>query len=303
MSGHNHQHDISSKRIAVVFFLNFFFTIIEFVGGALTGSTAIMADAVHDLGDTLSIGLAWLLSKLSKKHANDEFTYGFYRFSLLGALINGMVLIAGSAWVLSEAIPKLFSPEMPHAQGMLGLAILGVVVNGYAAWKISQGKTLNEKVLNWHLMEDVLGWVSVLIVSILLMFFDWPILDPLLSIVFTLFILINVAKNIYRTVKIFLQSVPDDNMLADIRQKLQSIDYIRAIHHVHLWSLDGERHVLTAHLEVAHMITAKDQRQIKRQINDRLSEFHLVHTTLEFELPDEICRDNENQAINDQPRM
>ncbi len=299
MSGHNHHHDISSKRIGVVFFLNFFFTIIEFVGGALTGSTAIMADAVHDLGDTLSIGLAWLLNKLSKKHATDEFTYGFYRFSLLGALINGMVLIAGSVWVFSEAIPKLFSPEMPHAQGMFGLAILGVVVNGYAAWKISEGKTLNEKVLNWHLMEDVLGWVSVLIVSVLLMFFNWPILDPLLSIVFTLYILINVAKNIYQTVKIFLQSVPDDDMLAEIRQKLQSIDYIRAIHHVHLWSLDGERHVLTAHLEVAHMITANDQQQIKRQINDCLIDFHLVHTTLEFELPNEICRDNENQTMGE----
>ena len=220
MANHNHQHDVSSNRIGVVFFLNFFFTIIEFIGGYLSNSTAIMADAVHDLGDTLSIGLAWLLSKLSKKNANDDFTYGYHRFSLLGALINGVVLIAGSAWVLSEAIPKLFEPEMPHAQGMFWLAILGVTVNGFAAWKISRGKTMNERILNWHLLEDVLGWVSVLIVSVLLLFFDWPILDPVLSIVFTLFILMNVLRNTRNTIRIFLQSSPDNKMLDEIRSRL-----------------------------------------------------------------------------------
>ena len=292
MSTHNHQHDISSERIGVVFFLNFFFTIIEFVGGMLTNSTAIMADAVHDLGDTLSIGLAWYLSRLSKKHPNDEFTYGYYRFSLIGALINGMVLITGSVWVLSEAIPKMLDPQMPHAQGMFWLAILGVTVNGYAAWKISKGKTLNERVLNWHLLEDVLGWVSVLIISILLLFFNWPILDPLLSIVFTLFILMNVVKTTRQTIKIFMQSVPDDKMLEDIRNRLTSLQHVNAAHHLHLWSLDGEKHVLTAHLEIDHMITAEDQMLIKQAINNQLAGYSLAHTTIEFEMPDEFCRDN-----------
>ena len=289
---HDHAHDVSSNRIGVVFFLNFFFTIIEFVGGYLTNSTAIMADAVHDLGDTLSIGLAWVLNKLSKKNANDNYTYGYHRFSLLGALINGVVLIAGSAWVLSEAIPKLFEPEMPHAQGMFWLAILGVTVNGYAAWKISRGKTMNERILNWHLLEDVLGWVSVLIVSILLLFFDWPILDPLLSIVFTLFILMNVLRNTRKTIKLFLQSTPDEKMLDDIRNRLTSIEHVNAIHYLHLWSLDGERNVLTAHLEIDQMISAEQQKQIKQQISEHLAEFSLAHTTIEFELPEEMCRDD-----------
>ncbi len=292
MSDHNHHHDISSERIGVVFFLNFFFTIIEFVGGMLTSSTAIMADAVHDLGDTISIGLAWILNRLSKKHPTDEFTYGYYRFSLIGALINGVVLITGSAWVLSEAIPKLLAPQMPHAQGMFWLAILGVTVNGYAAWKISHGKTLNERILNWHLLKDVLGWVSVLIVSILLLFFDWPILDPILSIMFTLFILMNIIKTTRQTVKIFMQSVPDDKMLDEIRNRLNTLEFVCNIHHVHLWSLDGERHVLTAHLEINHMISAENQMLMKQKINEQLAEFPLAHTTIEFELPDETCRDN-----------
>lgn len=197
ISMHDYQHDhkgSSSNRIGWAFFLNVSFTIIEFVGGLLTNSTAIMADAVHDLGDSLSIGLAWLLSKLGSKEPNGLFTYGYQRFSLLGALINGLVLIAGSLWVLNTAIPRLFEPQQPHAVGMFWLAILGVVVNGYAAFKLSHGKTLNERVLNWHLMEDVLGWVAVLIVAVTLMFVDWPILDPLLSIAFTLFILVNVVR-------------------------------------------------------------------------------------------------------------
>jgi len=186
-NGHNHDH--SSSRIGWVFLLNLCFTIIEFVGGMLTNSTAIMADAVHDLGDSLSIGIAWLLSKLGNKQTNQQFTYGYKRFSLFGALINGCVLIAGSIWILFEAIPRLAEPQMPQTEGMLALAILGVLVNGYAAYKLSGSETLNERVLNWHLIEDVLGWVAVLIVSIVLMFVEWPILDPLLSIGFTLFIL------------------------------------------------------------------------------------------------------------------
>ena len=288
---HNHHHETSTTNIGLVFFLNFFFTIIEFIGGVLTGSTAIMADAVHDLGDTLSIGLAWGLSYLSKKHANNEFTYGFHRFSLLGALLNGIVLVVGSGWVLSEAIPKLLSPEMPHAQGMFWLAILGVTVNGYAAWKISSGKTLNEQVLNWHLLEDVLGWISVLIVSIVLLFWDWPILDPLLSIAFTLFILINIIKNTFQTIKLFLQSVPDDKLLDEIRHRLNEIQHVSNVHHIHLWSLDGEKHVLTAHLRIDKMVSACEQKQIKEHVHTLLATYSLSHTTIELELPDELCRD------------
>ncbi len=288
---HKHHHDVNSSHIGIVFFLNFSFTIIEFIGGILTNSTAIMADAVHDLGDTLSIGMAWILSKLSLKNSNDNFTYGYHRLSLLAALLNGVVLIAGSIWVLSHAIPKLFNPVMPDAVGMLWLAILGVVVNGYAAWKIIKGKTLNEKVLSWHLIEDVLGWVSVLIVSIMLMFFEWPILDPLLSIAFTLFILINVFKNTSQTINIFLQSTPDNDMLDKIRQQLNTIDEVNEIHYLHLWSLDGEKNVLTAHLKMSTPISSKDQKRIKQTIRELLNEFSLMHTTIELEMPDEQCRD------------
>ena len=295
MNNHNHDHshiDASSNRIGWAFFLNLGFTIIEFIGGALTNSTAIMADAVHDLGDSLSIGLAWLLNRLSQKESDDQFSYGYRRFSLLGALINALILVAGSIWVLSEAIPRLKDPQMPVTEGMFALAIFGIVVNGFAAYKLSHGTTLNERILNWHLLEDVLGWVAVLIVSIVLMFVDWPILDPILSIAFTLFILFNVAKNLFVTLRLFLQATPDEKVREEILKRLISIEQINDIHHLHFWSLDGEHHVLTAHLILKQSFTTEDIIRIKKHIANILSDYELEHTTIELEFPDENCRDS-----------
>ncbi len=287
---HDHSHD-ASGRIGWAFFLNVSFTIIEFIGDWLTNSTAIMADAVHDLGDSLSIGLSWLLSRLSGRKADGVFTYGYHRFSLLGALINGVVLIAGSLWILSEAVPRLANPTMPHAVGMFWLAILGVVVNGYAAYKLSHGKTLNERVLNLHLLEDVLGWVAVLIVAIVLLFVDWPIIDPLLSIAFTLFILINVVRNIVTTVSLLMQATPDKALHDQVVSEMLSMEPVSGVHHLHLWSLDGEHHVLTAHLELSRSVDAREYLELKTEVEKRLSEHDFVHTTIEFEFPEELCRD------------
>ncbi|HEY9031994.1 MAG TPA: cation diffusion facilitator family transporter [Kangiella sp.] len=290
MHDHSHSHG-SNNRIGWAFFLNVTFTIIEFIGGILTNSTAIMADAVHDLGDSLSIGFAWFLSKVSEKGSNSEFTYGYRRLSLFGALINGLVLIIGSAWVLTEAIPKLLEPEMPIVEGMIALAVFGVLVNGFAAYKLSKGKTLNERVLNWHLLEDVLGWVAVLIVSIVLLFVDWPILDPALSILFTLYILINVAKNLWHTIRLFLQAIPDKELSKSVYKALIELEEVDSIHHLHLWSLDGEHHVLTAHLALQDALSMQQQLELKKSIAERLSKFNLEHTTIELEMTNEQCRD------------
>ncbi len=294
---HHNGENESSTRIGWAFFLNLGFTVIEFVGGWLTNSTAIMADAVHDLGDCLSIGLGWLLNVFSAKKQDAEFTYGYRRFSLLGALINSAVLIAGSLWVLSISLPRLAQPEMPAAEGMLGLAILGVAVNGFAAYKLSQGKTLNERVLNWHLLEDVLGWAAVLIVAVVLLFVEWPILDPILSIGFTLFILFNVVKTLWSTGKIFLQGIPTDISAQEIKNKLLTVDRVIGIHHFHLWSLDGERNVLTAHVKVSDGMSVSQQLDIKERIAQVLRDYNLEHTTIELEFTNESCRDEQEETI------
>lgn len=300
---HNHSHDdgASSRRIGLVFFLNLGFTVIEFVGGLLTNSTAIMADAVHDLGDSLSIGSAWLLARWGRRTADREFTYGYRRLTLFGAFLNSAVLIAGSLWVLNEAIPRLADPVMPVAQGMFALAILGVTVNGVAAYRLSKGTSLNEKVLNWHLLEDVLGWVAVLVISIVLQFAHWPILDPLLSVGFTLFILFNVVRNLWTTGKIFLQAIPDRVLHDRIRDTLLSIDGISDVHHQHLWSLDGEHHVLTAHVVFVGGVDDGRYGAIKQATADALAQYDLAHTTIEIELSEENCRDQAEEQLYTAP--
>jgi cobalt-zinc-cadmium efflux system protein len=287
----HHHHDSESSNLAWAFFLNLSFTIIEFIGGLLTNSTAIMADAVHDLGDSLSIGLAWVLNRLGKKPADGHFSYGYRRFTLLGAVINGLILIVGSIWVLTESIPRLFAPEMPVVEGMFGLAVLGVAVNGFAAYKMSHGKSMAERMLNWHLLEDVLGWVAVLVVSIVLYIYPLPILDPILSLLFTVFILINVGKTLLQSVRIFLQATPDREEYESIRNQIIALPHVADVHHLHVWSLDGTRNVLTAHLVMQDLVSITEQKRLKERISDLLADFHFIHTTIELEFADELCRD------------
>jgi cobalt-zinc-cadmium efflux system protein len=250
-----------------------------------------MADAIHDLGDSLSIGLAWVLNRLGKKPADDQYSYGYRRFTLLGAVINGLILTIGSIWILTESIPRLFSPEMPVVSGMFGLAILGVIVNGFAAYKMSHGTSMAERMLNWHLIEDVLGWVAVLVVSIILFFYPLPIFDPLLSLAFTLYILINVGKTLWQAIRVFLQATPNKEDFVAIANNIISLPHVADVHHLHIWSLDGTRNVLTAHLVMKDFITLTEQKQLKKQIGQVLETYHFVHTTIELEFSDELCRD------------
>jgi len=290
MHAHDHHHH-GPDRIGWAFFLNAGFTVIEFIGSYLTNSTAIMADAVHDLGDSLSIGSAWILDRLSRKDPDEVFTYGYRRLSLFGALINSIILIVGSMWVLLMSVPRLFDPQMPEVEGMIVLAILGISVNGYAAFKLSAGNSLNEKVLNWHLLEDVLGWAAVLVVSITLLFVDWPILDPLLAVVFTAFILFNIYKHFRETLRIFFQAAPGDLLSSKISIELKTLADIEDIHHEHCWSLDGEHHVYTAHLLLRTNLDASQQLVLKQKVAEKLAPFSLTHTTIELEFPEENCRD------------
>lgn len=181
---------------------------------------------------------------------------------------------------------------MPVADGMIALAVVGITVNGFAAYKLSEGKTLNERVINWHLLEDVLGWVAVLIVGIVLLFVDWPILDPLLSIGFTLFILVNVLRNLWATLKLFIQATPDKKTYKQVADALLELPHVADLHHLHFWSLDGEEHVLTVHLVLTENLDIETRSDLKQRIDNVLAPYALSHTTVELEDPNEACRDN-----------
>jgi cobalt-zinc-cadmium efflux system protein len=249
-----------------------------------------MSDALHDLGDSLSLGLAWYFQKLSTKKATKKYSYGFKRFSLLGAIFNSIVLIIGSIFIIKEAIPRIINPEEANAFGMMWLAILGIIVNGAAVLKLKKGKTLNERVVSLHLLEDVLGWTAVLIASIVMQFWDLPILDPILSLLIAIYVLFNVFKNIRESVQIILQGAPKEISVDAIKEAILNFNDVYGIHDCHLWTMDGEYNILTAHIILKEQLTWQKTKNLKIKLRKLLhDDFHLEHITLELEYLDEDC--------------
>lgn len=290
-NSHNHNNESRTgvTRLRMVFFLNLLFALVEIAGSFLTNSVAILSDALHDLGDSLSLGLAWYFQKLSSRQRDKLFSFGYMRFSVLGALINSMVLLIGSVFIISKAIPRIFNPETVHVQGMFYFALIGITINGIAAWRLKKGHSVNEKVISIHLLEDVLGWAAVLVASIVMMFYDVPLLDPLLSLIITIYILWNVLKNLKSTLRIFLQGTPEETTVADIEKQLLAINEVTGIHDLHLWSMDGLYHVLSVHVTVARDMTLQETQKLKIAIRNCLEELGVQHTTVEIEQENEIC--------------
>jgi len=287
---HQHQHeDKAASNIKVAFFLNLGFTIVEIIGGLWTNSLAIASDALHDLGDSLSLGLSWILERYSQKKNDARYSYGYKRFSLLAALINAVILSAGSLFILYQAAIRIFNPQPIHAQGMIYFALGGIVVNGLAVLKVKKGKTLNERIIFFHLLEDVLGWVAVLIISIVMLFKDIPVLDPILSAAIAVYILYNVVKNLRKTTLVFMQAVPEGINIEEIDSKIMQIDQVIDVHHTHIWSIDSLSHVLTTHIVVEDVVNIDQLSEIKNRIKDILKPLGLEHVTLEIERKSETC--------------
>lgn len=291
----NHGNENKSSEVSnikLAFFLNLSFTILEVIGGIWINSIAIISDAIHDLGDTLSLGLAWFLGYYSEKEEDEKYSYGYKRFSLLSALINTTVLIIGSFIIFYNAVPRLFSPEETNAKGMIGFAVVGIIVNGIGAFKTKEGASLNEKVVSWHLLEDVLGWAAVLVAGIIMHFIEIPILDPLLSIAIALYILYNVFINFKKTISLFLQAVPEDIDINEIVNRFKKIEKVIGTHHTHIWSLDNKHHVLTTHLEVDKSVSLEDITKIKKEAKSVVKNFNMEHITIEIDIKQDDCTVN-----------
>ena len=285
-----HHHHSSTENISTAFFLNLFFTIVEFIGGIYTNSLAITSDAIHDLGDSISLGMAWYFQKLSDKKPTKTYSYGFKRFSLLGAIINSIILLIGSIFIIINAIPRIINPEHSDAKGMMWFAILGIIVNGAAVLKLRKGTSINERVVSLHMLEDVLGWVTVLIASIVMQFWDVPILDPILSLLIALYILYNVFKNGKESVRIILQGTPMQLSSDEVITQVLKFKEVKSIHDCHLWTMDGEYNVLTIHLIVNDTLTWEQGKVLKKKVRKVLQDdFSLEHVTLELELSSEDC--------------
>lgn len=287
---HSHEHTHGSRGdLKLAFFLNLGFTILEIFGGLFINSIAILSDALHDLGDSLSLGLAWYLQGISEKQSDHRYSYGYRRFSLLGAFINTVVLIGGSLFIVREAIQRLLEPEPFNSPGMVVFAVIGVAVNGLAAYRLRSNTSSNAQVVGLHLLEDVLGWVAVLVVGLVSLVVDLPILDPILSLLITVFILVNAVRRLIDSGKLFLQGVPEDIDINKIQSQLQHIEGVSSLHHTHIWSLDGEHNVFTAHLVVSDDTSAEEIKRIRHESLQLLDGLNLEHVTIAIEYESEEC--------------
>lgn len=282
--GHHHHHDHGSsgvKNIRTAFLLNLFFTLIEIVGGIYTNSVAIITDALHDLGDTISLGLAWRLHHVSTRKEDENYSFGYRRFSLLGAVINSLILVIGSVFILMETIPRLIDPERADAQGMIIIAVFGVLVNGAAVLKLRSGRTLNERVVMLHLLEDVLGWVAVLIGSVIMMFTDLPIIDPILACIILVWVLFNAYRNLMKGGRIFLQAIPAEVDLEEIKEDIARLAEVDRLEDVHLWSMDGEYMVITMHVIPKDVDSVEEITALQQRIRGILKDRDINHATIE----------------------
>ena len=284
----------SSKNIFVAFVLNLMFSVIELVGGIFTNSISIISDSIHDFGDAISIAISWILEKKSEKKPDSKYTFGYARYSVLGALITSTVLLLGSVVMIYNAIPRIIKPVEVNYDGMILLGILGLAVNGIGAFITSHGDKLNEKAVSLHLIEDVLGWIGVFVVSIVMKVFDVPVLDPILSIFITIYILWHVIKNYRSIFAIFLQKAPDTSNFDEFKQEiLEEIKLIKDIHHTHVWSLDGVNTYISLHVVIPKNVTVEDIISIKKKIKHEAEHHSIFHTIIEIEFEDENCEDKE----------
>lgn len=282
---HNHKHNNGEKNIRIAVFLNVTFTIIEIIGGLWTNSLAILSDALHDLGDSIVLISSWVLERKSTAPADKKRTFGYRRLSLVSALLSAAVLVGGSLFILSQAIPRLINPEHVYAPGMIGLAIVGLIFNGIGFYRLKKGSSMNERVLSWHLLDDVLGWGVILIGAIIIQFWDNHIIDPLMTIGFIAFTLWGVSKNIRETFNIFLQGVPAHINVESIKRDLLSITGVKGVHDIHVWSMEGETDIFTGHIVVDQSLL-EDSSSTKKKIMEVLQHHHIEHSTVELETKD-----------------
>lgn len=279
----------TEKNILIAFLLNISFSIFELIGGIFTNSIAIISDAIHDFGDATSIGIAYFLEKKSKKQPDATYTYGYARYSILGAIITNTILIVGSAFVIFNAVKRVINPETINYNGMIIFAIFGVIVNFVAAYFTKDGDSLNQKAVNLHMLEDVLGWVVVLIGAVVIKFTEVTIIDPIMSIFVAIFILVNALKSYKTIVDLFLEKIPEGIEIEEIKEHLSEIENVKDVHHIHVWSMDGVNNYATMHV----VTDAENTKCLKCAIKEELKEHGIAHTTIEFEKEDEKCDETE----------
>lgn len=276
----------SEVRILAAFILNLTFSVFEIIGGILTGSFAIISDAIHDMGDAAGVATAFILEKKSKRKPDKNYSYGYTGYSVIGGLIMTLMLLIGSAAVIYNAVLRSFVPRTIDYEGMLLFGIIGVAVNLCAAILTHGGKSLNQKAVSLHMLEDVLGWAVILVGAVIMKFTDMQIIDILISVGVAVFIMINAVKNLLDVTDIMLHRVPRSIDTNEIQKSICELDGVIGIHHIHIWSIDGQQALATMHI-----VTSGNAQEVKDKIRNKLKTYGIEHATLELEAEGEPCKD------------
>lgn len=276
----HHHHKKASENLAFVFFMNLTFNIIVIIGGLATNSMAILADCIHDMSDTISMAIAWILEKIAQKDSTDKYSYGYQRFSILGAVITSVFVIVMAFFILSESIPRLFAPQEVDAGGMLIVALIGLVFKSISVYRLHDGETFNEKAILYHLLGDIFEWVAILILSVLIIFWDVSFLDPFVSIGIALWLIFNLGRTLLKSIQVLLQKTPDNFDVNQFRSEILNVEDVLEIDDFHVWSLDGIDSVLTLKIK-----TEKDcdYLKIKKEIYEISNKYHVIDITVEYD--------------------
>ena len=291
---------MSSKfAVWIAFFLNLSYAIVEFIAGGVFGSSAVLADSVHDLGDAVAIGVSAVLETISNREEDSRYTLGYKRFSLLGALITAVILMTGSVFVILENLTKLFHPQPVNDEGILWLGIIAVTINVLASLVVRKGKTKNESILSLHFLEDTLGWVAVILMAIVLRFTDWYILDPLLSLVISFFILSKALPRFWSTLKIFLDAVPEGVDIEQVTSDLEQLDHVASVNQLNLWTMDGLEKNAIVHVCLEQI---EDMEASKTAIRHHLKDigFHNITIEVDSDQDSHACHKRDIHAIESQ---
>ena len=276
----------SEKNILVAFLLNLAFSVFELIGGIFTNSVAIISDSIHDIGDAASIGASCFLERKSKIQPDNIYTYGYLRYSVLGSMITVLILLGGSVLVVINAVNRILDPQEINYNGMIVFAIIGVIVNFLAAWFTRHGESLNQKAVNLHMLEDVLGWAVVLIGAVVMRFTDLKLIDPILSIGVAVYIFIHAFSHLKEALDLFLVKVPHGIDPEEIKRHLKELDNVLDAHHIHIWSMDGSSNYATMHI-----VTNGDPAAVKKAVKEELHHHGICHATLEIESENEACEE------------
>lgn len=277
----HHHHKKAGKNLAFVFFMNLTFNILVIIGGLATNSMAILADCIHDVADTISIAIAWILEKVAQKDSNEKYSYGYQRFSILGAVIISVFVIIMAFVIINEAIPRLFDPEGVDAGGMLVVAVIGIIFKSVSVYRLHKGETFNERAILFHQLGDVFEWVTILVLSLILMFWDGaPYLDPFVSIGIAIWLIFNLGRNLHKSIEVLLQKTPNNFDVEEFKSQILAIDGIESIGNFHIWSLDGIDSVMTLKVNVDFN---KNAEEIKKEIYNISKKYHVVDITIELD--------------------